>query len=141
MKEFFKMFFASLLAIIVSGVIVVGLIIVVMVAVTKLITDKENKITAGHVLTIDLSKHIHEQGEKNPFAALNNSEAYEAGLYDVIKAIGHAKTDANIKGILLKLSPSPNGWATMQQLRMALEDFKKSNKFIYAYGEHITQGA
>jgi protease IV len=141
MKEFFKMFFASLLAIIVSGVIVVGLIIGLMVAVTKMVTDKENKITAGSVLTIDLSKKIHEQGEKNPFATFSNGEGYAAGLYDIIKSIGHAKTDAGIKGILLKLSSSSNGWATMQQLRLALVDFKKSGKFIYAYGENISQGA
>jgi protease-4 len=140
MKEFFKMFFASLLAIIVSGVIAVGLIIGVVVGITKMVSDKENKVTTGNVLTIDLSKKIHELGEKNPFAALNNGAGYVAGLYDIIKAIGHAKTDAGIKGILLKMNSSANGWATMQQLRLALVDFKKSGKFIYAYGEDISQG-
>ncbi len=141
MKEFFKMFFASLLAMVVAGVIVVGLIIATVIGVSKLITDKENKINTGNVVVIDLSKRIHELGQKNPFAVFSNGNAYEAGLYDIIKAIDHAKTDGKIKGILLKLSPSPNGWATLQQLNLALRDFKTSNKFIYAYGENISQNA
>jgi len=141
MKQFFKMFFASLLAMIVAGVVIIGLFITAIVGLTKSVTDKEAKKTDGNVLVIDLSKRIHEQGETNSLAVLSHDEAYEAGLYDIMKAITHAKTDADIKGILLKLSPSPNGWATAQQLRAALVDFKTTKKFIYAYGEDITQGA
>jgi protease-4 len=141
MREFFKMFFASLLAMIVAGVICVGLIIASIVGISKSITEKENKKTSGNVLVIDLSKRIHEQGENNSFAVFGNGSSYRAGLYDILKAIGHAKTDGGIKGILVKLAPSPNGWGTLQQLNVALNDFKTSNKFIYAYGEDITQGA
>ena len=141
MKEFFKMFFASLFAMIVGGFVLVGLIIAGVSAVSKAITDKEEKKSDGTVLVIDLNKHIHEQGKSNTLAILNKNESYEAGLYDMMQAVAYAKTDAGIKGILIKLSPSPNGWATLQQLRLALKDFKTSNKFIYAYGEQITQGS
>jgi protease IV len=141
MKEFFKMFFASMLAMVVLGLIGVGLVIATIVGLSNNITEKENKKMKGNVLVIDLSKHIHEQGENNSLAVLNNAGSYEAGLYDIIRSLDKAKSDGNIKGILLKLSSSPNGWATLQQLRMALEDFKTSKKFIYAYGENITQGA
>jgi len=141
MRQFFKMFFASLLAVIVSGVIFVGIIIACIAALTNAIKDKETKLTAGNVLEIDLGKRIHENGQNNSLAMLDNGAAYEAGIYDITRALNKAKTDASIKGILLKLSPSPNGWATLQQLKMALQNFKTSNKFIYAYGEDITQGA
>ncbi len=141
MKEFFKSFFASLLAIIVSGFILVGLVIASIVSLSKSVTEKEDKKLNGNVLVIDLSKSIHELGENNSLAMLSNKSGYEAGLYDVINALGRAKADANIKGILLKLKPSPNGWATAQQLKLALDDFKSSHKFIYAYGEDISQGA
>ncbi|MFI5196076.1 MAG: signal peptide peptidase SppA [Chitinophagales bacterium] len=142
MKEFFKMFFASLLAMVVAGFIVIGLIIAGIAGLTKSIDEKEADKKNGNVLVIDLGKRIHEQGAINSLAMFNeDGAAYEGGLYDLTKAIVRAKTDGNIKGILLKLSPSPNGWATLQQLRSALMDFKTSKKFIYAYGEHITQSA
>lgn len=140
MKQFFKMFFASLLAMIVAGFIVIGLIIAGIAGLSKAVMDKEEKNTNGNVLVIDMSKQIHETGQVNSLAMFSDGAAYESGLYDMLKAIARAKSDNNIKGILLKLSPSPNGWATLQQLRLALVDFKDSKKFIYAYGENITQG-
>ena len=141
MKQFFKMFFASLLAMIVMGFIFVGFMIAGIVGLSKSVTDKLDKKTNGNVLVIDLSKSIHEQGASNSFAFLDKSSAYQGGIYDIMKGISSAKTDAAIKGILIKAAPSPNGWATLQQLRLALQDFKTSGKFIYAYGEDITQGA
>ncbi len=141
MRDFFKSFFASLLAIIVSLVILVGVVIACVVSLSKSVMEKDEKKLTGNVLVIDLSKSIHEQGQTNSLAMLSNKSGYDAGLYDIIQAIGHAKADANIKGILLKLKPSPNGWATMQQLKGALDDFKTSHKFIYGYGEEISQGA
>ncbi len=141
MKQFFKIFFASLLAMIVMGFIFFGFIIAGIVGLSKSVVDKAEKKTDGNVLVIDLAKTIHEQGATNSFAFFDKSSAYQAGIYDIMKGISSAKTDANIKGILIKAAPSPNGWATLQQLRMALQDFKTSGKFIYAYGEDITQGA
>ena len=140
MREFFKMFFASLFAMVVAGIIVIGLIVAAAVSVSKSITENDDKKVSGNVLVLDLSKNIHEVGEVNSFAVFSKGASYQAGLYDILKAINEAKTDDNIKGILLKLSPSPNGWATMQQLQIALRNFKAgNNKFIYAYGENITQ--
>jgi protease-4 len=143
MKEFFKMFFASLLAMVIAGVLVVIVIVSLIVAAVSRSTnsDKEVKVDAGSVLVFETDKRFHEQGQSNSIAAFTHDAAYTGGLYDITNAIKHAKGDDNIKGILIKLEPSPNGWATLQQLRMALADFKTSGKFIYAYGDNITQGA
>lgn len=143
MKQFFKMFFASLLAMIVAGVIVFGVIIGLIVsAVSKSAKDKnEVKVAANSVLVIDLAKTFHEQGQSNSLAILNNEDTYNAGLYEASNAIIAAKNDHNISGIFIKLSSTPNGWATAQQLRQAILAFKTSGKFVYAYGEDITQGA
>ena len=134
------MFFASLLAMIVMGVIAVGLLIG---SITALVAraSKETKVKQGSVLVVDLQKHIHEVGEENPFAIFNSDASSPAGMYDVVHAIAKAKTDNNIKGIIIKLHSGNNGWATLQQLRIALKDFKTSNKFVYAYGEDIPQSA
>jgi protease-4 len=142
MKQFFKMFFASLLAMVVAGVIVFGLVIGMIVsAVSDVTEEKEARaVSKGSILVIDLNKGMHEQGERNSLASLSGEDAYTAGLYDAVKAINYAKTDDNIKGILVKIGSAGNGWATQQQLRDALVDFKRSKKFIYAYAEGISQG-
>ncbi len=138
------MFFASLLAMIIAGVIIVGLImgaIIGLVAKASSSEGKETKINSASILVIDVAKKYHEQGMNNSFASFSNESSYSSGLYDLTQAIKYAKTDDKIKGILLKLGGSANGWATLQQLHMALVDFKTSGKAIYAYGESISQGA
>ncbi len=136
------MFFASLLAMIVAGVIVLGVIIgLVVSAVSKAGSDNsENTVAKNSVLVLDMSKTIYEQGQSNSLAIFNNDDTYAPGLYDVSKALDYAKTDNDIKGILIKLAPGSNGFATMQQLRQSLQNFRTSSKFVYAYGEDITQG-
>lgn len=143
MKQFFKMFFASLFAMIVAGVILVGVIIGSIVGLVSRVSteSKEIKITNSSILVLDITKKFHEQGMSNSFASFSNEPAYASGLYDVTQAIRFAKTDDKIKGILLKLGGSPNGWATLQQIQVALKDFKTSGKPIYAYGESISQGS
>lgn len=144
MKQFFKMFFASLLAMVVAGIVIVGLLVATIVGlVTRSVSssDKEAKIASGSVLVVDLNKMLHEQGEENSFSFFSSDDAYSAGLYDAVRDIRYAANDNNVKGILLKLDGTPNGWATLQQVRGALQDFKASKKFIYAYGEGIPQKA
>lgn len=141
MKEFFKMFFASMLAMVVMGIVGVLVFVFVIAGIVSSLSEKDASKTKGEVLVIDLAKRIHEQGEINSLAALGGGNDYVPGLYDITRALAYAKTDGAIKGILIKLNPTPNGWATLQQLRGALEDFKASRKFIYAYGENITQAA
>jgi protease-4 len=144
MKQFFKMFFASMLAMIVSGVIIVAIsvgLIVGAVSKASTSTSEPRIIESNSVLVIDLNQNFHEQGENNSFAIFDKGSSYTAGLYDATKALEYAKTDDNIKGVLIKLSPSPNGWATMQTLRHAIQSFRLANKFVYAYGEDISQGA
>ncbi|PQJ10951.1 signal peptide peptidase SppA [Flavipsychrobacter stenotrophus] len=141
MKEFFKMFFASFLAMFIAGIVSIGLIVGMIAAASKAITENKDKTVSGDVLVIDLSNRIHESGESNSFAMFSKGSAYDAGLYDITKALNKAKSDNEIKGILLKLSPAQMGWATLQQLRTSIADFKTSGKFVYAYGEDISQGA
>ena len=140
MKQFFKMFFASLLAMVVAGVVLIVIFISSIVALVAKAKEKEKKTEANTVLVVNLSKTYHELGERNSIGAIFNENTSTSGLYDITRAIAQAKTDNNVKGIYIKLEAGGNGWASKQQIRMALEDFKKSGKFIYAYGEEITQG-
>lgn len=139
MKQFLKMFFASFLAIFISGIVLMGVIVSIVKKAASYV--EKQKVASGEVLVIDLSKKIHEQGNTNSLAFLSGSSQMQEGLYDIGEALKDAAVDYNIKGILIKVSPTPLNWATAEQLRGYLAAFKKSKKFIIAYGEVYTQGA
>ena len=67
------------------------------------------------------------------------SEGEKIGLSDIINAIEKAKTDDNIKGISILNNQSNLGMAQRKALRNALEDFKKSGKFVMAYANSYSQ--
>jgi protease-4 len=67
--------------------------------------------------------------------------AGKIGLLELKKAITKAKDDDKIKGIYLELSGTQAGFASLEEIRNALLDFKESKKFIIAYGEYFTEGA
>jgi len=132
-KQFFKMFFASLLAVIVASVIVVGVSIGLIIGAVKSVKTARSTTRSpqeASILVLKTDQHFHEQGEDNSFAAFSGASSYSAGLHDVVEALREAKTDNNIKGVLLRLEGGANGWATMEQLRDALLDFKSSGKKI-----------
>ena len=67
------------------------------------------------------------------------SEQKGIGLTDVINAIEAAKKDDNIKGISILNDESSLGLAQYKDLRNALESFKKSGKFVWAYANTYSQ--
>ena len=139
MRGFFKSFFAALLALLVFSVIVV--IILVGVA-GNLLSPAKPEVGAKAVLVLDLSQTFREQAQDNPLSDLGSDDEYDVpGLYDVVRLLHYAKTDSAVKGIYIKCNNDPNGFATNEEIRHALVDFKKSGKFVIAYGEAITQKA
>jgi protease-4 len=62
-------------------------------------------------------------------------------LNQIFHVIHQAKTDDKIKGIYLELSEIGAGYATTEEIRNALIDFKTSGKFVYAYSDAISQKA
>ena len=141
MRQFFKMFFASFLAVIVAWIagffILIGLVVGLASSLGS--DDDKKEVASNSVLVLETDRIIHELGETNSLAMFSSDAGYSPSLFDICRAIEFAATDDQIKGIYLKLSYTPNGWATLQQLRQSLEGFKKSGKFIYAYGEFIPQ--
>ncbi len=75
---------------------------------------------------------------KDPWVSVF-SDKKGIGLTDVINAIEAAKTDDNIKGISILNDESSLGLAQYKDLRNALESFKKSGKFVWAYANTYSQ--
>jgi protease IV len=139
MRGFFKSFFAALLAFVAFTVIIV---FVLGVMLSGLLSPKKPDTGEKAVLYIDLSQHFREQTQENPLSALGSDEEYDVpGVYDLVRLVRHAKEDTAVKGIYLKCNENSNGFATCEEIRKAVLDFKKSGKFVYAYGDVISQKA
>lgn len=148
MKQFFGAFFGSCLGILVTGVVI---IIIVIASISSVFSDaiKMNEHEAykpkeNTVLRINLNGDIKERGVKNPFGDIDLGPFMpkaSVGLNDILASLKKAKEDKNIKGIYLEISEPVAGFATLEEVRNGLLDFKSSGKFIYAYSEGFSQKA
>lgn len=104
--------------------------------------DEKPVMEANSVLKLDLNYEIPEKTESNPFAAFdfNTMKPKKAtGLQEILESIRAAAADSKIKGIYLPMGINPNGMATLEAIREELKAFRKSGKFVYAYGEMVSQ--
>ena len=94
----------------------------------------DHKETASNsVLELKLNEPLTERGSDNRFSFGGNNSSI--GLVSLKEAIRRAKKDDDIKGILLNLEFVQGGMASLEEVRDALLDFKKSGKFVVAYHE------
>ena len=139
MRSFFKMFFASFLALIVFMIIGILFFIGWISAIAS-----SDKVRIGNkaVLVVDLSVPYQERMIDNPLADLGSADQYDIpGMYDVVRIIRKASEDSNVKGIYLKCNGNNNGFAGSEEIRNALAAFHHTGRFIYAYGDVIAQKA
>lgn len=137
MGGFFKMFFASLLALIIFSAIGFFLCLVLIAGLAK---SDAPLVEKNSVLVINIGQPFQEQKLESPLAVLSsNDELSVPGVYDVVRLIQKAAKDDKIKGIYLQSGLNPNGFATSEEIRNALLTFKKSGKFIVAYSEMMNQ--
>lgn len=137
MKSFFKYTFATVLGLFLF--FFVGLMILIGIGAAS--GNETVEVKDNSVLKIDLSQPIAEREQNNPLEDLGipGAGGNVTGLYELKKAIAKAKSDEKIKGILLEGSFGRVGYATNEEIRAALLDFKKSGKFIYSYGEYFSE--
>jgi protease-4 len=137
MGGFFKMFFASLLALIIFSVIGFFLFLVLIAGLAK---SDAPLVEKNSVLIINIGQSFQEQKQESPLATFSsNDELSVPGVYDVVRLIQKATKDEKIKGIYLQSGINPNGFATSEEIRNALLAFKRSGKFIIAYSEMMNQ--
>ena len=137
MGGFFKMFFASLLALIIFSVIGFFLFLVLIAGLAK---SDAPLVEKNSVLVINIGQSFQEQKMESPLATFSsNDELSVPGVYDVVRLIQKAAKDDKIKGIYLQSGLNPNGFATSEEIRNALLAFKKTGKFIIAYSEMMNQ--
>jgi protease-4 len=132
MKQFFKILFATLCAMIIFSFLIFFSFAGAIIGSSS---SEKTEIKSKSVLMLDMSNPILEQGQENQFGMLSGDPTSVAGLNDILNSIKAAQKDEKIKGIYIRTGVCPVGWATLQEIREALVEFKKSDKFIIAYGE------
>ena len=143
MKQFFKFTLASILGVMIAGFLLffIGIGII-----SAMVSGSDEPVTAesNSVLILKFDHQIVDRARKNPLEGLDFgmfSGNKTVGLNDILDCIRKAKTDENIKGIYLNPMDIEAGMASVEEIREALKDFKTSGKFIYAYGEYLSQKA
>jgi protease-4 len=143
MKQFFKIFFASMLGFIFGlGLLFFLFIVIISMSVSSLKND-EVIVSENSILHIRLDFPLKDRSSNNPFENfnLNRFEAkHSIGLNDILKNIKKASKDDKIKGIYLDVTSLEGGIASIDEIRNALLQFRKSGKFIYAFADYYTQG-
>ena len=141
-------FLGNVLAVIV-GLFVFGIVAMLIffgiIGLVASSSEKEVTLEKNSILHLDLNGRtlVERTSEEDlvfgsfldPFGGENT-----AGLVNLKKAIGEAKTNENVKGIYLNAGLIGAGQAGLLELREALIDFKTSGKFIVAYDEAYSEG-
>jgi protease IV len=140
MLQFLKYVLATLVGLFLFMVIGFFLMVGIVGSISK---DPETQLEANSVLKLNLNRPIEEMAADDPFDDLNvpgfSSTPSNVGLVQLKEAIANAKLDDNIKGIYLEANYPMAGYATVEEIRNALIDFKSSGKFIFSYGEIYTE--
>lgn len=139
MKEFIKNVGATVVGIFVFTILVgaIGMMSLVgMVASGSSAKD----VADNTVFVINLEGQLQERSVDNPFSQYLGGAASTIGLDDLLDGIKKAKENDKIKGIYIEAGAfAPDSYASLQAVRKALVDFKKSGKWIVAYGDIYSQ--
>lgn len=139
MKDFFKHTLATIAGLFIFSIIVI--IIGVMSLVGMVSAGEATKTVADKsVLVLNLSGELQEQSEDNVFQQFAGTPFGNLGLEKILSAIKKAKSNDKIKGIYIEAGALGADFASLQEIRNALLDFKKSHKWIIAYADTYTQG-
>ena len=140
MKDFFKYMSATVVGLIVFTLLtgVIGAMCIVgMIASGSSAKD----VSENSVMVLNMSGMLDERSESSFMDELNGGTVGTIGLDDVLEAIGKAKDNDKIKGIYIEAGMlSADSYASLAAIRNALLDFKKSGKWIVAYGDVYPQG-
>ncbi|MCB9252502.1 MAG: signal peptide peptidase SppA [Flavobacteriales bacterium] len=137
MRQFFKYVLASITAYILLCIVFIFIIIGMIAAFSP---DEKVKVEPNSVLKLTFNYAISDQDVEQPFNLFGDMSpdlGKPVGLNEITASILHAKDDPNIKGIFMDLNFIGAGYAKIEEIRDAVVEFKKSGKFVFAYGEYF----
>ena len=138
MKDFLKFTIATVAGIIISSVVLFFISILVVFSMVSS-SESETQVRKNSVMMLDLNGTLTERSQENPLDFLMKEDYKTYGLDDILSSIRKAKENEDIKGIYIQATSLGAGFASLEEIRDALKDFKESGKFIVAYGDTYTQ--
>lgn len=141
MKQFFLYVLATIVGIWVTILIsMIGMFLMSLMMLFAGMATPAPKIPSHSILHIALNGPVEERTQGRSFIdELQGIGDNAIALNEMIKAIDNAADDSKIEGIYLDCRGGAGGAATMAYIRESLERFKKSGKWIVAYGDAYTQ--
>lgn len=148
--SFFKSYFASLLAVITSGCLMFFLFFAGMFALVGMFADAATSFSMGKeevvvednsLLLLNLEGMVSEQPKEVVPTAIFGERQLTISLQEIVMAIRNAAKDDRIKGIYLKTGVCDASYATLEEIRKELVDFRSTGKFVVSYSGDYTQGA
>lgn len=139
MKQFFKSVAATVVGIFVFGIFmsVLGFVCLVGMLVS---TSSQPTLEDNTVMVMKLKGEIVDHAEDNVIGQLTGAPIGKLGMDKILSAIKKAKKEKKIKGIYIETDDVSTDYATLLEIRNALADFKKSGKWVVAYGDSYSQG-
>lgn len=142
--SFGKMFLAGLLAVIVGSVLSFFIMIGLFSSVSAFMTPSTTTVPETAILKIDFAESIVDLPSSNPMATfdiMSMTSSSSISLYKTLQALDAAATDERIKGIYINMTGTGGASNTIiEEMREAILEFKKSGKWVVAYGDRFSQG-
>lgn len=142
MKNFLTYTLATITGIIIASFL---LFFILLASVSMMVAagDKAVSINENSILVLKAGVPIPDKGDPSPFAGLdliNMTLTPAPGLNDILKNLEKAKSDDKIKGVLIENGLLPPGWATTEELRNGLKNFREeSGKFVISYSDYVLE--
>lgn len=139
MKDFLKFTLATVTGIVISSVVLFFISILVVFSMVSS-SESETQVRKNSIMMLDLNGTLAERSQENPLDLIMKADYKTYGLDDILSSIKKAKENEDIKGIYIQATSLGAGFASLEEIRNALKDFKESGKFVVAYGDAYTQG-
>lgn len=139
MKDFLKYTLATVTGLVLTGVVffIFGIVALLGMTFSELAATQ---VTPHSVMMLQLKGSLTERSQEDPLAFLLGDTYQGYGLNDVLAAIRKAKEHPDIEGIYIQAGYLNAGFASLEEIRNALLDFKESGKSIVTYADTYTQG-
>lgn len=141
--KFFKSFLASCLGTFAAlGLVSIFLFMGIATIATSVNFEKTEGtwISENSVLDLNLNTSIIDRSPAfNPLENFSDFDTGVVGMDKILGSIHKARKEDKVKGIKIQSGLINSGWAQAREIRSALEDFKTSGKFIYAYSNYMSQ--
>jgi len=143
MKNFVKLVLANIVAFFVLGCVCILGLITFVVASNFIVSENSSNtiLKENTILKLNLNDQIIESSTEIVSSIHNLLNDDRVKLSNLLEAIREARNDKKIKGISIEVDNISAGYAQLDNIRRELENFKKSGKFVYAYGNNVSQSS